>query len=140
MSDERYKLAVQNGRTFIKKGDFFKLPIPDCDIYFIWISSLLNNVYELIDRLPKGKTIIVATCKGTRDFDETSFRRTRIEQIVEYMEYIEHNYNETIPEEAKNEGFEERGTYHLHVLRKKTASGRGCEATCRGRSWHMWGM
>ena len=118
--DDRYQLAARNGRTFVQKGSFFELTIPDCDVYFIWISSLLRNVYELIERLPRGKTIVLATIKGTKNFDRTKFEKTRIAEIVQYIEYIGHNYDESGTDEAflpagwENHG---QGLYHLHVLK-----------------------
>ena len=119
--DNRYRLAARNGRTFVRKGSFYELPIPDCDVYFIWISSLLNGVYKLIERLPRGKTVVLATQKGKKNFDRTNFGKTRVSGITQYIEYISHNYDESGTDETilKRAGWENhaRGNIHLHVLK-----------------------
>ena len=121
--ENRYQLAARNGRTFVRKGSFLELPIPDCDVYFIWISSLLYGVYELIERLPRGKTVVLASAEGTASFDRTSFGKTRVAGITQYIEYIGHNYDESGTDETilkrAGGGWEHlaRGRMHLHVLK-----------------------
>ena len=119
INNRKLNLAHKNMRTFVLKKDFLNDEIPDCDVYFIWICSLLTNVYELINRIKPNKTIIICSYNGAKNYTELNFKNTNIMNLVNYKKYINHYYDETSNKESEKYGFKENGNYNIHIVTKK---------------------
>jgi hypothetical protein len=98
-------------RDFIIWGDVLELDLPQCDVYYLWISSDPALNHKIADMLPNGSILVDATTRLNL-FDDVD--------CLELLESIFYAYDERVDgdDSPADRLFPRKGINRLRIYRK----------------------